>query len=133
MTDMIAARRPPIHMIDREADTLTNLALSVEDKFPDVSALLLDEIARARLYAQDRIASDVVTMMSTVDFTVEATGTDRVVQLVYPKDADIAAGRISILTLVGAGLIGLREGQSISWPDRNGKERRLKIHAVRRG
>jgi regulator of nucleoside diphosphate kinase len=131
MTDMIAARRPPIHMIDTEADALAALALSVEDKLPDVSALLLDEITRARLYAHDRIAEDVVTMMSTIDFTIEATGTDRVVQLVYPQDADIAAGRISILTPVGASLIGLREGQSIAWPDRSGKERRLKILGVR--
>lgn len=132
MNDMIAARRPPIHMIDSEADALAALALSVEDKLPDVSALLLDEITRARLYTREKIADNVVTMMSTVDFSVEATGTDRVVQLVYPKDADIAAGRISILTLVGAALIGLREGQSIAWPDRSGKERRLRILGVRR-
>jgi regulator of nucleoside diphosphate kinase len=50
--------------------------------------------------------------------------------LVYPAEADIEAGRISILTPVGAGLIGLAEGASILWPDRDGHERRLRIIAV---
>ena len=35
------------------------------------------------------------------------------------------------MTPVGAGLIGLREGQSILWPDRDGRERELAIIRVR--
>lgn len=132
MTHVTSGRRPPIRMIDSEADAITNLALAAEDRLPDVSALLLDEVARAQIRPAGRIGDDVVTMMSSVAFTDEASGTERVVQLVYPGDADIAAGRVSILSLVGAGLIGLREGQSIVWPDRSGKERRLRISAVRR-
>jgi len=117
-------------MIDSEADALTNLALGAEERLPEVSALLLDEIARARVIEAERMPADTVTMGSTVDFVDEASGTERRVQLVYPRAADIEAGRISILTLVGAGLIGLREGQSIDWPDRSGKPRRLRICAV---
>jgi regulator of nucleoside diphosphate kinase len=49
------------------------------------------------------------------------------VQLVYPRQADIAFGRVSVLTLIGAGLIGMRRGQSIDWPDRKGRCRRLRI------
>lgn len=130
MTNSKAARRPPIHMIDSEAEALTGLALGVEDRLPQVSEMLLDEISRAKLYRADRIPADVVTMMSTVEFTDGATGAKRSVTLVYPKEADIADGRISILTPVGAGLIGLREGQSILWPDRGGKERALTIEKV---
>jgi regulator of nucleoside diphosphate kinase len=51
---------------------------------------------------------------------MQASGADRTVELVYPRDADISAGRVSILTPVGAGVIGLRTGQSILWPDRDG-------------
>src|SRR3546814_13286656 len=54
----------------------------------------------------------------------------RTVRLVYPAEADIAEGRMSILTPVGAGLIGLSVGQSINWPDRGGIEHRLTIVAV---
>ena len=118
-------------MIDSEADRLTNLAISVEDRFPQVSELLLGEISRAVVQPVDRVGDDVVTMMSTVDFVDEENGAARSVQLVYPGEADIATGKISILTLMGAGLIGLRSGQSIDWPDRSGKVHKLRIEAVR--
>jgi len=54
------------------------------------------------------------------------------VQLVYPAEANISEGRVSVLTLIGAALIGLRVGQSISWPTRRGEERRLTVLRVAR-
>ena len=69
-------------------------------------------------------------MNATVDFTDETGEKAHSYQLVYPREADISSGRISILTPVGAGLIGLREGQSILCPDRDGRERELKIVRV---
>ena len=122
--------RPPVHMLEDEAEKLTNLALNVEERLPQVSELLLSEIERATLHKAGRIGSDVVTMNSTVSFVDTATGTERRVTLVYPPDADIDAGRISILTPVGAGLIGLKAGQSILWPDREGRKRLLEIRQV---
>ncbi|MDP5278457.1 nucleoside diphosphate kinase regulator [Sphingomonas sp. DG1-23] len=113
-----AASRPPIHMIDVEADTLTDLALSVERRMPAVSALLLREAERARLHRAAHIPANVITMGSEVAFLDDNENGPRTVTLVYPGDADISAGRISILTPVGAALIGLRSGQSILWPDR---------------
>lgn len=122
---------PAIHLIDTEADILADLAVSIEDRLPQVSELLLREIGRATIRSRESIGSDVVTMHATIEFIDEASGASRSVELVYPKDADISAGRISILTPVGAGLIGLREGQSILWPDREGRQRRLKVVQVR--
>lgn len=130
MTAPKAAKRPPIRMIEEEAETLANLAVSIEDRLPQVSQMLLDEISRASMHKADKIPPDVVTMRATVEFVDGARGTSRTVQLVYPKDADISAGRISILTPVGAGLIGLRTGQSILWPDLKGQERKLTIVRV---
>lgn len=130
MTTRKAPRRPPIHMIDTEVEALTNLALAAEERLPQVSALLLDEIARATVHSASRIPANVITMHAMVRFIDQASGKENSYQLVYPKEADISAGRISILTPVGAGLIGLREGQSILWPDREGNERELKIMAV---
>ncbi|MDV3459058.1 nucleoside diphosphate kinase regulator [Sphingomonas sp. HF-S4] len=113
-----AASRPPIHMIDAEAETLTDLALSVERRMPAVSALLLREAERARLHSAARMPADVITMGSMVEFFDDSSGSTRTVTLVYPSEADIAKGQLSILTPVGAALIGLRAGQSILWPDR---------------
>ena len=130
MTNRHAAKRPPIHMLEGEAERLSNLALTIEERLPQVSALLLEEIARARLHRPGRIDAKVVTMNATVAFVDEASGATRTVQLVMPAEADIAQDRISILTPVGAGLIGLSEGQSIVWPDRDGRERTLTIVSV---
>lgn len=121
---------PSIHLIEAEADTLADLAVSIEDRLPQLSEMLLREIGRASLNSAQAIPRDVVTMHALVDFIDEASGARRAVELVYPAQADIAAGRISILTPIGAGLIGLREGQSILWPDRDGHERPLKVVKV---
>ena len=125
-----AAKRPPIQIGEREADALNDLAVAVADRHPVVSKLLLEELDRAKIVPSYKIPADVVTMGAKVQFTVEETGEQRTVELVYPKDADIAENRISILTPVGAGLLGLRVGQTISWPDRAGQERLLKIESV---
>lgn len=125
-----AMRRPPIHMIDSEADSLTGLALGAEERLPDLSEVLLAEVSRAHIHTADKMPADVVRMGSTVEFTDGTTGATRTVTLVYPREADIEAGRISILTPIGVGLIGLREGQSILWPDRGGKERTLTLKKV---
>ena len=132
MTRPKALRRPAIQMIDSEADTLTTLALGAESRVPEVAEMLLNEIERATIVSEKRISPDVVTMRSVVEFIDEASGADRTVQLVYPREADISAGRISILTPIGAGLIGMRTGQSILWPDRDGRERKLTIVKVSR-
>ena len=124
------SKRPPIHMIDAEADLLAELAYGAQERMPQVSDLLIAEIDRAKIHAANKIPVDVVTMNATVQFVDEHDGDERTVKLVLPGEADIAAGRVSILTPVGAGLIGLREGQSIRWPGRDGKERVLRIVRV---
>ncbi len=130
MKTKTAAARPPIHMLEEEAEKLANLAVSIEERLPQVSEMLLSEIDRAKLHKPGRIGKDVVTMNSTVAFLDTSSGTERTVTLVYPPEADIDAGRISILTPVGAGLIGLKAGQSILWPDREGRQRMLEIKRV---
>lgn len=127
---MIDASRPPIHLIDSEAERLGDLALAAEARLPEVAALLLREIERAAVHGVDSFPQGVVRMGARVDFIDEGSGAHRTVELVYPPDADIAAGKLSILSLVGAGLIGLAEGQTIRWPDRSGAERVLRIEKV---
>jgi len=124
------SKRPPIILIDTEAEVLTDLALAIEERAPDVSEMLMAEIARAKSSPRGRVPADVVTMMSFVGVVDESTGAQRHIQLVYPRDADAEANRISILTPIGAGLIGMRVGQTISWPNRAGAHRSLRIVEV---
>jgi len=125
-----ARARPPIQIRETDAERIGNLAIEAEERLPQVAELLLAEINRAKVVQDSRIPGDVVAMQSIVKFADDASGVERTLQLVYPQAADIEAGRISILSLVGAGLLGLRPGQSISWPDRAGKQRALRIMEV---
>ena len=122
-----AQARPAIQIRETDAERISNLAIEAEDRLPQVAELLLAEINRAKVVPDSRLPGDVVAMQSTVKFVDEASGVERTLQLVYPQAADIEAERISILSLVGAGLLGLRTGQSIMWPDRAGKQRLLRI------
>lgn len=122
--------RPPIHLVTAECDALTELALSAEHRHPRASAMLLAELDRAELHEAGGLPEQTVAMNSRIDFIDEGTGARRIVQLVYPRNADITAGRVSILTPVGAGLIGMKAGSSILWPDRDGHDRVLRIVSV---
>ena len=127
-----AAIKPPIHLIDAEYDIIADLALGLERQSPDLSKMLLDEIDRAEIHAPGAMPANVVTIGSEVEVLDAHTGATRQLRLVLPSEADVDAGRVSILTPIGAGLIGLRKGQSIEWPYRTGETRMLKILKVTR-
>lgn len=122
---------PQIHVVDAEADAIYHLASHSHLRSPDVSEKLCEELDRAKIYANSALPADVVAMNSQVEFVDERSGKRHAVTLVWPKDADVDEGRVSILSLVGAGLIGMREGAAIEWPDRSGHARPLRILKVR--
>ena len=120
--------RPPIQLSETDAD---RLFLLLEHAPADGGGGLREELERAQVRA--KVPDTVVAMNSTVEFLDDAHGETRTVQLVYPKEADIAANKVSVLSPVGAGLIGLKAGQSIQWPDRDGRLRALRVLKVSRG
>lgn len=126
-----SADQPPIHLTEGDYEIIADLALSVERRSPVLSKMLLDEINRAEIHERGALPTDVVALGSEVEFLDVDAGARRLVQLVLPGDADIEAGRVSILTSVGAALIGLRAGQSIDWPTPDGRPRVLRILEVR--
>lgn len=127
-----APARPHIIISRTDAERLGALAEQMERSSPLASQLLLDEIDRAEIRDDHAVPDDVVGMHAFVEFNDEAHGKPRMIQLVYPAEADIAQGRVSVLTPVGAGLIGLSAGQTIMWPDRDGHERPIEILSVTR-
>lgn len=124
--------KPPIHLLDADYNLIADLALSIERRSPELSKMLLDEIDRAQIHQPGKLPAGTVSLGSDVEFLDVETGTTRRAQLVLPIDADIDAGRLSILTPVGAGLIGLAKGQSIDWPCPSGRPRVLRILNVAR-
>ena len=124
------AMRPVIHMIDHESDAIEAFAMALESRNPKVAEMLYEELGRATLHSADDMPDNIVTMNCTVEFVDETSGLRRMVKLVYPKDADIENDCLSILTPMGAGLIGMVAGETIAWPDRSGTERMLRIVSV---
>ncbi len=128
-SDMNRPRKPTITMTRTDHERLSLLAESHAVRNPGIADELLAELDRARVVADGRIAADVVRMGSTVRF-VSDLGEDRRVTLVFPGEADIAEGRVSILTPIGAALIGLSAGQSINWTARDGRVHCLTAESV---
>ena len=108
---------------------LSVLAMAGIGHTPDDSDGLLYELERAKIVADEAVPGDIVRMGSVVRYRANGAG-EREVELVYPKDADIEAGRVSVLTPVGTALIGLRRGQSITWLARDGRKQVLTVLAV---
>jgi regulator of nucleoside diphosphate kinase len=117
---------PELIIGSEEHRKLTLLAIKGEGHDEAEADWLLYELDRARLVPDGTLPANVVRMGSTVRFRTTGGG-ERRVRLVFPKEADIAAGRISVLTPIGAALIGLRAGQSITWLTRDGRKQVLTV------
>ena len=126
-----APSRPEIHIREGDYDRIAAFALGIERTDPMLSRTIFEEIDRAHVHADDQLPAGIVAIGSEVEFADEKSGETRRVTLVLPNEADIEAGRIPVLTSMGAGLIGLSEGQSIDWPYPDGRPRTLRIASVR--
>lgn len=125
---MPRTRSPKITIGQTDFDSLSGLATEALDRVP-AAEQLLSELDRAKIVPDEALAPDVVRMGSCVVFrTGEAD--ERRVELVYPGKADIAQNRVSVLTPIGAALIGLSPGQSITWTARDGRDHSLTVVSV---
>jgi regulator of nucleoside diphosphate kinase len=122
--------RPEIVIRAADEERLAELANSLLDTRRGLGEELLGELARARLASGDAVPADTVQMGSTLTYDVD--GTRRRVTLVFPAEADIDAGRVSVATPIGTALLGLAEGQSIDWTARDGRRQRLTVVEVER-
>lgn len=106
---------PPIMITTDDMRRLGLLADLNMARFPRVAQFLAREIDRANVVPATVHLQDVVRMGSWVKYHDNAIGRVRKVQLVYPDEADIDLDRISVLSPVGAALIGLSVGQTIEF------------------
>jgi regulator of nucleoside diphosphate kinase len=127
MTSMLRKELPPIIVSGIDFDRLTRLAAAAADTLPQTADFLAREIARATVAPSGFMLRGVVAMGSQVEFRDDDTGKTRTVNLVYPDQADLSEGRLSVLSPVGAALIGLSVGQSIEWETPSGACRSLTV------
>lgn len=122
-----AVRKPALHICESDYDLVAEYAMGIRKNSPAMSDQLMEEIDRGVVHPDADLPDDVVKLGAEVEFLDEKTSITRRVRLVMPADANVEDGYVSILTPIGAALIGLRAGQIIDWPGRDGRARSIKI------
>ncbi len=84
-------------------------------------AELKKKIKLANKRDSSEIGSNYLTMNSIVEVTQKDTGKTMQIELVYPKDVNSKAGKISILSPLGNAIIGKRVGTRICYNTPKGK------------
>lgn len=120
---------PPLIVSRLDCDRLDTLLDTAQSAGLDTDGLRR-ELDRADIVEPGQMPPDVITMNSVIRFVDETSGAEREITLVYPRDADGSAERVSILAPVGSALLGLRVGARIVWPLPGGRTTQLRVLAL---
>lgn len=100
---------------------LSSLAEAVRRGSKSAGATDLTDRLRNSLVFKEEVLTEIFVRMNSVATLSETkTGETFVYRLVFPADADIAAGRISVLSPLGAALLGRREGETFGYESPGG-------------
>ncbi|CAN7561454.1 nucleoside diphosphate kinase regulator [Acidovorax sp. LjRoot118] len=124
------ARKPQIILSSLDVDRIEALLAAIPASVFPGKADLQAEIDRADVVTPEDIPPHVVTMNSTVQFAIEETGKEFCLTLVYPRDMDGSADRLSIFAPVGSALLGLAVGDALVWPGPGGKPMTVRVKAI---
>jgi regulator of nucleoside diphosphate kinase len=133
MDPTVATHSPTIFVPEEDFDRLDRLAASGQSKNLPAAELLASELDRAVVRPAEEIAPDVVTMNSQVTFHIGGEAERQTRTLVYPEDypTDGSGGdRLSVMTPLGAALIGMPAGSRIEYETINGTSRLVTVDEV---
>lgn len=110
--------RPTITVVDhvRISSVVSELLSDIARRSPGLGNLRR-RLGDAIIVEPTEIEPDRVTMNSRVLFRYRDTGEERIVRLVYPpyQNADYDPEAVSIMSPLGAALLGARKGEAVSW------------------
>lgn len=127
------AERPPLLLSRLDVERIEELLELPEFRGLNTDALR-GELERAEVTEPAAVPAQVMTMNSTALVRVddaEYGSHEHELTLVYPRDADGSAHKISVLAPVGSALLGLRVGNAIDWPMPGGRSARLQLLEIR--
>lgn len=124
--------RPPLIIPAGDLRSLRDIVVAIRPPDPRaaVASWLAEELDRAAVVTPDVMPPNVVTMHAKVSYRDDVTDQVECVTLVYPIEEDAETRAVSILSPVGAALVGLSEGQSIRWRTSSGGFRGLTVLQV---
>lgn len=122
--------RPAITLSSLDLERLERLIGSLKGDAARQAAGLQAELDRAEVVEPKDVPASLVTMNSRVRFSLAGSDEQFTQTLVYPKDADGSADRISVLAPIGSALLGLSVGDAIDWPRPGGGVSKVTIEEV---
>ena len=107
--------------------------ISVVDAFgkngrEDLTALKT-ELSRAKIVPSIKVPSDIITMNTRVILYDMDTSKQMTYTLVFPRDANIDEGKISVLAPLGTAILGYSVGETVEWQVPAGK-RHIRIEKI---
>ncbi len=121
---------PSIIVSSHDMDRLEAMLESPAVSQTPAALALVQELNRATVVAPDQVPAGTVMMHSRVECEDELQNEKHVLTLVYPREADVEQGKVSILAPVGTALLGLSVGQTMDWDAPGGRKLRLRVTAV---
>lgn len=117
----------PIQVCRRDYGDLQRLARGEARFNHSVARLILDKLERAVVCEPEEIGERVVRLNSQIRYRLNDDGRLEVRYLVYPDHVQITGQWLSILSPLGAALIGSSEGESVSFRNLSGTLCRVAI------
>ncbi|MCO5053448.1 MAG: nucleoside diphosphate kinase regulator [Verrucomicrobiae bacterium] len=117
-----------IYITDADMRRLQPLVES-NKKTRDDLRKLETELANARVVAPKEVPADVITMNSKARLRDLETDEDLVYTLVFPDQANIEQGRISVVAPIGTAMLGYRVGDEFQWEVPGGTVR-MKVEEI---
>jgi regulator of nucleoside diphosphate kinase len=124
-------RRPEIHVTKWDLGNIESL-LSIHAAQWNWRSVeyLVRELMRATIVEEGPLPADIVTMGSRLEYREQGRDQSEIVTLAYPGEREIYDDAISVLTPIGAALIGLRAGQSICFAGPDGRPVTIEVMRV---
>lgn len=82
---------------------------------------LAGELEKAQVVDPQKMPSDVITLNSVAHLIDLESGDEMIYTLVFPEEADVIEGKISVLAPIGTAMLGYREGDIFAWDTPSGK------------
>ena len=121
--------RRKLHVTRQDHQRLTDMLEEALARNSRDSVFLKDlarELALAEAVEPRDVPPDLVTMNSRILLQDVETGETMEYTLVFPEEADIENGRLSVVSPIGTAILGYAKGDTLSWHTPGGP-RKLKI------
>ncbi|MGY3075075.1 regulator of nucleoside diphosphate kinase [Bradyrhizobium sp. LM6.10] len=113
----LPGKLPPVTISQTDRERLVSVATAAltDRRGSSAAANLLREVCRATIVPDEQLPTNVVAVHSRVDVHDNLTGTNNQILLIFPDEKCASPNALSVLTPLGAALVGLTEGASVDW------------------